>query len=412
MKNILKPIFEMITGEYILFDNVVQNYIAMAIIGAIAYYTAKEFVGYLYHSKVIFGEEMGSIIHWTIRTIVFSTIFYILVGVLWITKFVIKYKNIILCAIVLLILLYIIWKIIKHKLLHKLNWKIIWKRALAVAKVIIFITILIFALKWIIDKIIFYKKVWNISNNTLLGVCATILSGAVTIFGVWLTIRHENKIKREDDLIKYKPILEFCGINRHEMCIVREVQLGMPFYSSHNDEQREAKENRFNKQMENKTKFRLLVQNKGRGETFNTVIDRFEIVSTNWDDNNTSIISASAIGQYVGEILIDGYLGIDIGLPNYLFMPLDNKGRGYNLLMTKLFINYSDMFNGIKYQYEINVSFKVEVEKFEEEQPYFYKEGYKYAKVRYNLCEIMPLKRIYSSKDKKYLMLEQYMTNK
>ena len=76
MKSILKPIFEIITGEYILFENIFQNYIAMSIIGTIAYLIAKKIVGVLYREHVIDGKIIGSLIHWTVRLTVFSGVFY------------------------------------------------------------------------------------------------------------------------------------------------------------------------------------------------------------------------------------------------------------------------------------------------------------------------------------------------
>lgn len=76
MKNILKPIFEMITGEYILFDNILYNYIlynyiAIGVIGLIALKAAWNIVGNLYDLGIIEGKTSGSIIHWGIRFFVF-----------------------------------------------------------------------------------------------------------------------------------------------------------------------------------------------------------------------------------------------------------------------------------------------------------------------------------------------------
>ena len=96
MKQILKPIFEIVTGEYILFDNIIYNYIAMAIIGLIAYRIAWKCVRKLYNNYIISGKGIGSITHWTIRLIVFSLIFYVCSFSIWITKFIYTYKTIIL----------------------------------------------------------------------------------------------------------------------------------------------------------------------------------------------------------------------------------------------------------------------------------------------------------------------------
>lgn len=75
MKEILKPIFEWLTGNYSLFDNVLYNYIAMGIIGLIVFRVAWNIVGSLYKNDIISGRLAGSIIHWVVRFISFAVIF-------------------------------------------------------------------------------------------------------------------------------------------------------------------------------------------------------------------------------------------------------------------------------------------------------------------------------------------------
>ena len=109
MKQILKPVFEMITGEYVLFDNVIYNYIILSIIGVIALKVAWNFVGKLYDYGIIIGKSSGSIIHWTIRLMIFTVLFYILSGIIWLTKFVYLYKTesiIILSSSAIILILY------------------------------------------------------------------------------------------------------------------------------------------------------------------------------------------------------------------------------------------------------------------------------------------------------------------
>lgn len=88
MKVILKPIFELLTGDYVLWGNVIYNYIAMGIIGLIAFAVAWRFVGFLYTTDMIGGRGMGSLIHWTVRLIVFVLIFYLFSFVFWLVKFI------------------------------------------------------------------------------------------------------------------------------------------------------------------------------------------------------------------------------------------------------------------------------------------------------------------------------------
>ena len=120
MKLILKPIFEMITGEYIMFDNIIYNYIIMTLIGIFAFGIAWRCVGKLYDNNIISGKNSGSLIHWTIRLIVFTVLFYIFNLAIWLTKFIYIHRQIIciiMCAIVLLVIIItIIYKIIKKKI--------------------------------------------------------------------------------------------------------------------------------------------------------------------------------------------------------------------------------------------------------------------------------------------------------
>lgn len=109
MKQILKPVFEMITGEYVLFDNIIYNYITLGIVGIIALKVAWDFVGKLYDSGIIMGKSSGSIIHWTIRLITFIVLFYILSGIIWLTKIIYSHKTvsaIILASSVIFMILY------------------------------------------------------------------------------------------------------------------------------------------------------------------------------------------------------------------------------------------------------------------------------------------------------------------
>lgn len=119
MKVILKPIFEMITGEYVMFDNIIYNYAIMAVIGLFAFGIAWRCVGKLYDNNIISGKNSGSLIHWTIRLVVFIALFYIFNLLIWLTKFIYVHRQItciIICFVVILaIIITIIYKIIKRK---------------------------------------------------------------------------------------------------------------------------------------------------------------------------------------------------------------------------------------------------------------------------------------------------------
>lgn len=115
MKEILKPIFEMITGEYVILDNVFYNYIVMGFIGIMSFCIAWNLVGKMYSLDIISGKKVGSLIHWIIRLIAFIIIFYIFSLAIWMTKLIYEYRTIILIIIGSLLLLFIVWKAIKNK---------------------------------------------------------------------------------------------------------------------------------------------------------------------------------------------------------------------------------------------------------------------------------------------------------
>ena len=103
---------------------VIYNYIILSIIGVIALKVAWNFVGKLYDYGIIIGKSSGSIIHWIIRLMIFTVLFYILGGIIWLTKLVYLYKTesiIILASSVIILILYKNSKITHKKCKNKYN---------------------------------------------------------------------------------------------------------------------------------------------------------------------------------------------------------------------------------------------------------------------------------------------------
>ncbi len=84
MKVILKPLFEILTGDVAVCNNIIYNYFIMLGVGEIAFRLAYDTVGRGYRSGDIHGKAMGSLLHWSIRLIIYVVIAYILRGILWI----------------------------------------------------------------------------------------------------------------------------------------------------------------------------------------------------------------------------------------------------------------------------------------------------------------------------------------
>lgn len=75
---VFKLLFEFVTDQLTLFDNSLYNYIAMGVLAVVAFSVAFKFVGFLYKLDIISGKASGSLIHWSVRLLVFL-ILYILV---------------------------------------------------------------------------------------------------------------------------------------------------------------------------------------------------------------------------------------------------------------------------------------------------------------------------------------------
>lgn len=98
-----KFMFEMITSPLSLFENPIYNYVAMTIIGYIAYKIAFSVVG-----ELGFRGEIGSISHWIIRIFVFIFVWTICCIVITLVTFIIENWIIIIISTMLLFTIYIL----------------------------------------------------------------------------------------------------------------------------------------------------------------------------------------------------------------------------------------------------------------------------------------------------------------
>ena len=98
----IKIIFDLITSPLSLFENQLQNYIAMALIGAISYGIAFRAVGEL----GLIGKA-GSDAHWAIRLIVFLLIWLLCCIVIKIITFIMNNWIIVTVSTIMLLILYI-----------------------------------------------------------------------------------------------------------------------------------------------------------------------------------------------------------------------------------------------------------------------------------------------------------------
>ena len=114
MNEILKPIFEWLTGNYNLFNNVLYNYVAMTIVGLLAFMVACKFVGSLYDIDLISGRTVGSIIHWVVRLVAFVVIFSVISVIIWFVKLILSIPVWVWWALLVITIFVIICFIVRH----------------------------------------------------------------------------------------------------------------------------------------------------------------------------------------------------------------------------------------------------------------------------------------------------------
>lgn len=96
-------IFDLITSPFSLFDNPFYNYIAMAIVGVLAFGIAFNIVG-----ELGFRGKLGSITHWTIRIIVFVLLWFIFGIIIKLVTFIIANWIYILISCSLILVLFLL----------------------------------------------------------------------------------------------------------------------------------------------------------------------------------------------------------------------------------------------------------------------------------------------------------------
>lgn len=124
MKGIMSFIFEYLISPYEISDNPIMNYLLITIVGLCAFYIAFYLVG-----KIGARGELGSILHWTIRFVVFVILFTMVSFALRIITFITTVPIYYWIALLLIIVLI---KIIIHSRKNKdsiLNKKLFQKKS-------------------------------------------------------------------------------------------------------------------------------------------------------------------------------------------------------------------------------------------------------------------------------------------
>ena len=114
-----KFIFDLITASFSLFENPIYNYIAMTIIGLIAFKLAFGIVG-----KSELRGEAGSIVHWIIRFLAFVFIWIACSILIKLITFIMNNWLVVIISCLLLLLIYVLKIYSKNNPASILNKKI------------------------------------------------------------------------------------------------------------------------------------------------------------------------------------------------------------------------------------------------------------------------------------------------
>lgn len=87
MRSILAPLFEILTGDVAVCDNILINYAIMLVVGEIAFRVARSLVGDAYRFGLIDGKSLGSLLHWVIRLFLYVVIAFILRALIAVYRF-------------------------------------------------------------------------------------------------------------------------------------------------------------------------------------------------------------------------------------------------------------------------------------------------------------------------------------
>ena len=208
----------------------------------------------------------------------------------------------------------------------------------------VLIIIIIFTIILMIADLVNITQYIKINpNNDWLGYIGAIIGGLLTLVGVLMTINYENKKRKEELSIQFKPIIQpYCKeIDEIDGFIETIMVL-------QNDIRSESKENII----------KIVLKNKGRGETNNFTINNIDIIKSNVDVNLSIANNGYRMEKIRNEIVPDGYIMFAFNFPKVLYTKNNKPINGE--LEIKLSISYCDFLR--YYRYTSNYIFRVKVE--------------------------------------------------
>lgn len=265
-------------------------------------------------------------------------------------------------------------KSIKERMKHFMKKKNT-KRMIYFGVVGVFVFIIgLFMPKWLkyglhIDWFPFNGIEYN--KGVLLEFYGSIFSILITVLVLAITVIVESKERREEDLLMYKPIIEFIGMNKKEGYTYKRIYLKNKY---------SPKENQIKYH-----EYRLVFKNVGRGESENTIfnIDGIsEQSEINPDIKNNLYLQFEEIAnKQIEEIIAGDCFGIHLELPDMIYCPSNYGLEQESEIIMKMNVTYEDMFKKENYLLNINVAAKIMPCKLSMKRNNYIKVKYKDIKV-------------------------------
>lgn len=239
----------------------------------------------------------------------------------------------------------------------------------------------------------FFSAEW--SAGDFLTFYGSVLGGGITLFGVIITLKHQEKNNIERDLVKYKPILSiesvesnrpFFGPNRN---LIFNNQYGAYAIEDEKNPKFVAQRELFDKSTQSAHVF---IKNKGRGETTEAFIKSITI-SEETLKVFPKIYNGISGKISMGEILVDQIFDLIITLPTYISVA-ENNGQEFFYITVEILITYGDIFEIQQREYLITFKVKVFLEKEIKPEQSYYFEKEKIFSVRYGDSECFQTTKI------------------
>lgn len=186
---------------------------------------------------------------------------------------------------------------------------------------------------------------------------SALAGGALTLGGVWWTLKDQEDKRIKDLAIQYKPYLNLDKqLDDYENMYYRDLKFATSYYGDLSNTNPEYIT--YNQENEHSIKFIYSLKNIGRGNVYNASIEEYSIKNPEYFDMH---IMSSKNLVYIGEIIPGQQIALVLYFPPLL--RLKNEYLSQNSISTTLncIIKYTDEFEINTYVLNIYFTLKIEI---------------------------------------------------